>query len=376
MDAFLRYLALATVILWSCVQVQAAPPDTNHPTDFRLTVELKDGSRVIGKSRDESFEFRSDILGKSKLPLEKIRAIEAEGKTNLVKLTTVGADTLTVEFVMKDIRVETAFGDVKLPVSLIKSIRVSVIGKLRDPRDGLIGLWSGEGDAVDSVGGNNGLLQNVGFVKGVVGRAFSFGMNGLNGGNSGVQIPDKPAYALTNSLSIECWIRPHRNGNVIFFRGDHRPGLDPYCLSFSENNMLAFYIYDAAGTMACVQTPIDNGVWIHVAAVLDDDTGTMNLYTNGVRAAQTVTSVRPFGPLLEDESPGIGIGNVNDGGNTFPFYGEIDEIALYNRALSEDEVNASYAENAANAGERAPMRPNRISPYNPRLRSRNELGDP
>ena len=85
----------------------------------------------------------------------------------------------------------------------------------------------------------------------------------------------------------------------------------------------------------------------------------MSIYTNGVLAAQITTTVRPFGPLDPDESPGIGIGNLNDGGNNFPFVGEIDGIALYNRALSADENEAGYAEHAANAGGRAELLPTR-----------------
>ena len=46
-------------------------------TSFRLTVELRDGSRVIGTSRDSWLDFSSDTLGELKLPLEKIRTIEA-----------------------------------------------------------------------------------------------------------------------------------------------------------------------------------------------------------------------------------------------------------------------------------------------------------
>ena len=111
--------------------------------------------------------------------------------------------------------------------------------------------------------------------------------------------------------------------------------------------------------VAAVRTPVGLGAWIHVSGVLDDRTGTMSLYTNGVLAAQTVTTVRPFGALLADESPGVGIGNVNDGGNNFPFIGEIDEMALYDRALSADEVNAIYAEYAANAGGRVEPLPAR-----------------
>ena len=360
MNAILRFFCLLTVLVLGFHKLQAAPAATNKPTGFRLTVELWDGSRIIGKSGDDAFKFRSDVLGDMKLPLDRVRSVECQAKTNSAKLTTSSGDTLAVQFAMKEIRIETSYGDVKLPVSLIKSVRVSVLGKTGRPRDGLIGLWSGEGNAVDSVGGNNGVMQNVSFTDGVVGQAFTFAPDSFPYGTYvGVQIPDKPVYALTQSLSIEGWIRPRGNGYVIFFRGDHRPGLDPYCLSLDGHLNLVFTICGADANTAAVRTPVGLGAWIHVAGVLDDRTGTMSLYTNGVLAAQTVTTVRPFGALLADESPGVGIGNVNDGGNNFPFIGEIDEMALYDRALSADEVNAIYAEYAANAGGRVEPLPAR-----------------
>jgi len=49
---------------------------------------------------------------------------------------------------------------------------------------------------------------------------------------------------------------------------------------------------------------------------------------------------------------GIGIGNVNDGGNNFPFIGDIDEISLYARALSAGDIQAIY--NAGSAGKCQP----------------------
>ena len=351
-------------------KLQAAPAATSEPTGFRLTVELQDGSRVIGKGGDDAFKFRSDVLGDMKLPLARVRSVECQAKTNSAKLTTSSGDTLAVQFAMKEIRIEAAFGSVKLPVALIKSVRVSVLGKIGRPRDGLIGLWSGEGNAVDSVGGNNGVMRNVSFTDGVVGQAFVFAPNSFPYGTYvGVQIPDKPAYALTQSLTIEGWVRPRGNGYVIFFRGDHRPGLDPYCLSLDGHLNLTFSICAEDGSTATVHTPEELGAWIHVAGVLDDNTGTMSLYTNGVLAAQIVTVVRPFGALQADESPGVSIGNVNDGGNNFPFIGEIDEMALYDRALTADEVNAIYAEHAANAGGRVEPLPARTSRMPLRIRS-------
>lgn len=345
-----------TLLASGCVSTATNPA----PAGFRLTVELRDGSRVIGASQDKQFEFRSGILGELKLPLEKIRYVESLAKTNLMKLTTATGDSLTVALDMEEIRVDTTYGVVKLPVAMIKSVRVSATGKVGRPLDGLIGLWSGEGNAVDSVAGNNGSLRNVSFTTGVVGQAFAFAPDSFPYGTyTGVQIPDRPAYALTQSLTIEGWVRPRGNGYVVFFRGDHRPGLDPYSLSLDGHMHLAFGVCAEDGTSASVGTSVGLGAWIHVAGVLDDNTGTMSLYTNGVLAAQTTTPVRPFGALLPDESPGIGIGNVNDGGNNFPFIGDLDEIGLYNRALSADEVNAIYAEHAADAGGRAEPFPSR-----------------
>jgi hypothetical protein len=106
-----------------------------------------------------------------------------------------------------------------------------------------------------------------------------------------------------------------------------------------------------------------------VAAVFDGDAGTMNLYTNGQLAAQSPTSVRPFARLQSEQWPGVGIGNVNDGGNNFPFIGDIDEISLYGRALTPEEVQGLYQENAANADQTAEMRPARNASKIPPVRS-------
>ena len=201
----------------------------------------------------------------------------------------------------------------------------------------------------DVVSSDNGVLVNVGFTNGVVGQAFSFDPENLPYGTySGVEIADQPAYTLTNSLTIEGWVRPRGDGYLIFFRGDHRPGLDPYALSMQGNSTVDFAITDANGNSAIVGTSLVYNQWTHLAATLDGGSGTMSLYTNGQLAAQTVTTIRPFGALEADQSPGVGIGNVNDGGNNFPFLGDIDEISLYSHALTPTKIQAIY--NAGSAG--------------------------
>ena len=245
--------------------------------------------------------------------------------------------------------------NIRVLITVSMALAINLIGVLvahadcTPPPSGMIGWWKGDGSAVDAVAGNNGTLVNAGYTNGVVGQAFAFDPENYSYGTyCAVQIADQPAYALTNSLTIEGWVRPRGDGYLIFFRGDHRPGLDPYFLGMQGNNLCTFVITDQNGNSASVQTPLIYNQWTHLAATLDGSTGIVSIYTNSVLAGQTNTTIRPFGALDPTQSPGIGIGNVNDGGNNFPFLGDIDEIALYSRALSLSEIQSIY--NAGSAG--------------------------
>jgi hypothetical protein len=207
------------------------------------------------------------------------------------------------------------------------------------PPDGLIGWWKAEGNGVDHAGGNNAYsMPRITFTSGVVGQAFACDPYGY----TGVDIADRAAYVLTNALSVEAWIRPRGNGYCVFYRGDHRPGYDPYVMSMQANNILSFGITDTSGTSAGVTAPISYNQWWHAVGTFDAASGQICLYTNGTLASQISTTRRPIGDLISSQWPGIGIGNVNDGGNDFPFVGDIDEASLYNRALTAAEVQALY----------------------------------
>ena len=65
----------------------------------------------------------------------------------------------------------------------------------------------------------------------------------------------------------------------------------------------------------------------------------MTLYVNGAVVNQTTTTIRPFGDLDPNSNPGIGIGNLQDG-NGQGFDGLIDEVEIFNRALSQTEIQA------------------------------------
>ena len=71
---------------------------------------------------------------------------------------------------------------------------------------GLVGWWAGEGNANDSTGANNGVIEGgITFVPGEVGEAFSF-----DGVDADVRIPANSTLNVGTGagLTVEAWIRP------------------------------------------------------------------------------------------------------------------------------------------------------------------------
>jgi hypothetical protein len=211
------------------------------------------------------------------------------------------------------------------------------------PVPGLVSWWTGDNTTADNAGSNDGtLVSGTTFATGQVGQAFNF-----DGIDDRVGVADSTSLKLTQSLSIEAWVQADSitpSGGVILFRGDDRGGLDPYSLSTTSNGSLQFQV-SSLTTGASLTTAMPLGQFVHVAGTLDDATGQMSLYINGVLMSQTVTTVRPFGDLDAASNPAIGIGNHGGYPTTphnFPFDGLIDELKVYNIPLTASEVLANF----------------------------------
>jgi sugar lactone lactonase YvrE len=215
-----------------------------------------------------------------------------------------------------------------------------------------VSWWTANSTANDALGLNNATLTGVTYATGEVGKAFSF-----NGVNSSAKVVDSSSLAFTSSFTIEGWIKVNAlpasgsHGEIIFRGADGGPS--PYSLSVEPNGNLSFQIVgsqtNSVFPSAVIEAPISTGQWMHVAATLDDATGLESLYVNGTLAAQITTDVRPFATLNSSGNPGVGIGNSNDPTSyNVPFNGLIDELSVYNRALTPGEVLG--IDKAANSG--------------------------
>lgn len=219
-----------------------------------------------------------------------------------------------------------------------------------------VGHWRfEEGAANSAASGNNSVLDSSGHglhgtpLYGPVYRANapttrlaantrSLEFDGITGQR--VVVPDGPLVTLTHSLTLEAFIqaRPLKPGTgsvgEIIFRADNRPGFDPYQPGLLQpGNVLQFQITNASNQTAALTATVAYDEWLHVAGTLDDATGTMKLYVNGVIVASTTTTVRPLGALHSGYSPGLSLGNDFTGQYGQCFHGLIDEVRISDVAL-------------------------------------------
>jgi hypothetical protein len=328
---------------------KAAAIDTNG---FRLVVELRDGSKLVGKAGNENYQFRSDVLGEMKLPLERIRSIECQPGTTSIKLTTSNGDVLSAQFAMKEIRIEAAFGNVRLPANLLKQIQVSPVGGPSKNHSGLVALWSGEGNGSDLAGGNNATLMDVSFADGKTGRAFVF-----NGQTSQITVPASASLAVSN-LTFEGWIfstDPGRPRPIIEYGGSgQNVGISLWLNTQGGTSLLPGALY------ACVRdqsragfnfievksTPgiVPLNQWTHVAFTFDAETRAGILYCNGIQVGAATSP----GMLVPQGFMPVNLGyrdaNSNDIMQGYRFAGLLDEIAIYNRPLSAEEIRNTVVE--------------------------------
>ncbi len=328
-------------LLLFCAATALASSAADAPPACRLTVELKDGSRVVGESAGKYFRFHSALLGEIKLAPKDLRAVECL-TTNSAKLTTASGDTLTVSFADSALGVKTSFGRVELALDTVRKLTVST-ASAGSHHQGLVSLWSGEGAAEDSVGGNNGLVPaGTTYVPAKVGQGFNFT------GIDNITVPNHPSLNPTEQLTIEGWFYPRsrpyaRWTQLLLGKNNGREGMRQYNLIVGDSpthpGMGNFRgdIGLPAGFLALDgETVLQPNTWYHVAVTYD---GSMFiLYVNGHVDAQMAAS----GSIVTSAEP-LRIGGVAASGYpAYNFSGIIDEAAIYNRALSQAEIREDY----------------------------------
>ncbi|MEO7768457.1 MAG: LamG domain-containing protein, partial [Ferruginibacter sp.] len=210
------------------------------------------------------------------------------------------------------------------------------------PASGLVGWWPFSGNAGDSsVNGNNGTVVNALLTNDRFGKANA--AYAFNGVNSRIEIPDAVSLRC-RKITISAWI--YSNISIprqVIYKGSINADGEAYSL----NSTPGFAFKSGSNCVPAVgwqglnyKQPISVGTWEHLVATFDG--AILKIYRNGL--FESSSSI----PGLIDSCLGGGLrfgynhnryaASTGDG-----FDGIIDDIGIWNRALTQNEINQVYA---------------------------------
>ena len=241
---------------------------------------------------------------------------------------------------MKKLRIFTMLC-VMLAILLVSSYAIA-----QQYPGGMVSYWKldeGSGTtAYDSVDANHGTIYGATWTTGIVDGALSF---------SGADYVEVPHSANINPsyITVEAWIYPTSYGyyRSMVLKRYHSGWSYPYFLFMfwliNDTAQPAFNIV-VGGTPygANSDEAIPMNQWTHLVGTYDGPT--VKIYVNGV-LKKSIPG--PGGPLDYTTQP-LYIGRTVASNHSY--YGKIDEVAIYNRALSAEEIQQHYQNGLIGAG--------------------------
>jgi hypothetical protein len=215
------------------------------------------------------------------------------------------------------------------------------------PPAGLVSWWPGDGNEIDIVKGNDGILQGgASFGDGLVAQAFA-----LDGIDDWVEVPHAANLNFgTNDFTVDLWVKfDTTDGEQIliekWIQKYDEPSLG-WTLTKLEDNVILIGCSDMFGLYA-VPPPIQTDTWNFVAVTRAGNTFT--IYWNGIALGSkygesnldTTASLKLGHRCSPEDTPGCE--------DVAGFYldGLIDEVEIFNRALSEAEIKSIFAAGSA-----------------------------
>jgi uncharacterized protein (TIGR02145 family) len=219
------------------------------------------------------------------------------------------------------------------------------------PSNGLVGWWPFNGNANDESGnGNHGTVNGATLTSdryGNAGRAYSF-----NGTSNAISIPHSSVISLSVPSTMSFWFRipsyPQDGKEHYFFSkfsggpGAGMKGIHMAISNWGNSNVLFIrYRNGEISEWGQIGLPYSflpaAGNWFHLVFSCDDVSN--RAYVNGL----LVNTSSPT-TIMGSNSANLLIGNgqIWDESSTAGFQGILDDIAIWNRALTQSEITKMY----------------------------------
>ncbi len=213
-------------------------------------------------------------------------------------------------------------------------LTASQIAQLYSQTNGLQGLWHLNGNSNDFSGNNYHLTNNgsTTFTSGKFGQAGSF-----NGSSQSLSIVNAscPNLNIVGSQTWMCWFNSNVNNADKAILSKH-DGTNYRSIQIGPSAQVIGYL-SGLTTNSSVSTPnslIQTGKWYFLAWIYDQSASKLKLWVNMNKYEATASGVSA------SNSGDFRIGNDR---TQWYFNGLIDEVAIYNRALSDQEIRNYYS---------------------------------
>jgi len=187
--------------------------------------------------------------------------------------------------------------------------------------------WSGNG--------NNGTVNGVEYNSS--GGKF-YGAYEFNGSDNKITIGDSNNLDLVSEGSIEFWMKVRNvagSKDRVIMKGNSWGGGFPYSI-YLGSGVRVYVWLENSDTEVMSSVDLNYNEWYHIVATWNSsDT---RLYING---SLDNSGGAPVSMFSNDQDLEIG-GKTIDWGSEGPFNGTLDDLALYNRALTPSEVSEHY----------------------------------
>ena len=363
-----RQMSIAVAIV-GCGWAAWAEGASNESIRISMELDLVDGSRLIGTPGIATVPVQTSYA-KMDVPLTEIQALKIGADHETVTLDLCSGDTLTGVISLAPIKLEALFGPVSIGIEHIKQFTIVRTGGAlpESLRKGLLLYYSFDRDEKEKVSDgtdrhNDAVVHGAKWSpQGKIGGAYTF-----DGNSSFLTVKPAPSMPTVGDFTVSLWTyvqarTPQVNGSGA--RVDRQYILDTHSDAESGQYQTGFFlVYDFNGAGA---VEVHNGIhfdlsenggteqntrvdvadkWHHLVFArrgMDDYT-----YLDGKLLDSTYGRRVQRNDLLDLNhtwSIGTFAGNIQRGSRqvNYAFKGRIDEVLVFTRALSQDDIEQLY----------------------------------
>jgi len=313
----------------------------------RFTIHLRDDSHLLGVPSIKSLPIKT-AFAMVDLPLKLVESISFEDDQETAKLLCINGDELRGVINMAAITLNTSFGNVVIPLKSITRIS-SQFGSIKR---GCILYYAFDRDENDRITdqsgkGNHGKAHGSKWTpQGKVGGARTF-----NGESDYISIDYNEKSGLfpaVTPVTVAAWFNTSSGSpiqqQVIFATHYAGIGRDGYFLCVDTRSLggkALWFPTNMSGTIKS-ESAVNDGQWHHAVGVWDGKES--SLYIDGILQGKAAAS----DSLVYEHRASFQIGHVENNGaphardEFYYFKGTIDEVMVFDRALTPGEIQNLY----------------------------------